>query len=205
MLYSVYNIIFYLTFMQAIFNRDQSLHICCEEITSKVEGLFHIIPFTLLRHTENVDFHSIPYLDHINSMERVIHADGAVSPWPVWDIAEPWYMHAHQEDNLITVSGVRHVELYHPKFSGWKIEQFEISKDYIKHNGEIICDWPWILGWPTGVYHRNSSTKTSSSLNLWIRFEGFDVDTEFNIYDIDIEAGKVHMIREWSLDQPSTL
>jgi len=161
MLYSVYNIIFYLTFMQAIFNRDQSLHICCEEITSKVEGLFHIIPFTLLRHTENVDFHSIPYLDHINSMERVIHADGAVSPWPVWDIAEPWYMH--------------------------------------------VCDWPWILGWPTGVYHRNSSTKTSSSLNLWIRFEGFDVDTEFNIYDIDIEAGKVHMIREWSLDQPSTL
>ncbi len=196
---------FYIKIMQTIFNRDQSLHLLCDDVTHKEKGLFHIIPFKLLRHTDSVDFHSIPYLDHVNAMERVIHEDWAKSPGKVWNVAEGWYMHAHQEDNLITISGVRHVELYHPYFSKWKIEKFEISKDYIKHNWKIICDGPWILGWPTGVYHRNSSTRTSSSLNLWIRFDWFDVDTEFNIYEVDVEMWEVHMIREWSLDQPAAL
>ncbi|MCD5380928.1 hypothetical protein LR004_03280 [Candidatus Gracilibacteria bacterium] len=191
--------------MQTIFNRDQSLHLLSTDVTDKVKGLFHIIPFKLLRHTDSVDFHSIPYLDHVNAMERVIHEDGAKSPGKVGEVEEGWYMHAHQEDNLRTVSGVRHVELFHPFFSKGNIEKFEISKDYIKHNGKIVCDGPGILGWPTGVYHRNSSTRTSSSLNLGIRFDGFDVDTEFNIYDVDVEKGEVHMIREGSLDQPAAL
>ena len=191
--------------MQTTYSRDQSLHLQEENIISKKEWLFHIIPFTLLRHTESVDFHSIPYVDHINAMERVIHWDWAKSPWRVWEVLEAWYMHAHQEDNLVTISWVRHVELYHPVFSDGKIEKFEISKDYIKHNWKIICDGAWLLWWPTGVYHRNSSIKTSSSLNLWIRFDGFDVETEFNIYNVDIANWKVSMLRKGSLDQPTVL
>ena len=74
---------------QALYPRDQSLHtLCdsgdfCENISHKIDGLFHIIPFTLLRHTDNVDFHSIPFLDHVNSMERVFHGAGAKSPGKV--------------------------------------------------------------------------------------------------------------------------
>ncbi len=187
-----------------IFERDQSLHIC-EEVTEKVEWLFHIIPFKLLRHTENVDFHSIPYLDHINAMDRVIHLRWAFSPWKVWNIEKWWYMHPFQEDNLITMDWVRTVELCHPDYSNWKIETFEIAKNYIKHNWKIVCDWPGILGWPTGVFHRNSSKEGSSSLNLWIRYKWFNVNTEFNIYDINFKNNKIDMIRKGSLDQPSVL
>lgn len=181
------------------YSRDLSLHLMDEKIVEKIEWLFHIIPFTLLRHTDRVDFHSIPYIDHINWMERVIHWIWAKSPWKVWEIEEGWYMHPSQEDNLITVSWVRHVELYTPEH--WKVEKFEISRDYIKWNWKIVCDWPWILGWPTWVFHRNSSINGSTSLNLWIRFKWFNLDTEFNIYDIDFETNKVRVIREWKLDQ----
>ena len=185
-----------------LFSRDNSLHLACADIIYKKEWLFHVIPFELLRHTENVDFHSIPYLDQINSMDRVIHSPWALSPWKVWEVAEWWYMHPAQEDNLITTSGNRIVELYHPEFSDWKIEIFELSDKFIKHNWKIICDWPWILGWPTWVYHRNKSPEGSASLNLWIRFEGFDIDTEFNIYDINEETWKIKVIRKGSIDQP---
>jgi hypothetical protein len=188
-----------------LFDRENSLTLACADITHSKEWLFHIIPFSLLRHTDNVDFHSIPYLDQINSMDRVIHSPWAVSPWKVWEVAEWWYMHPSQEDNLITTSWTRIVELYHPKFSDWKIEKFELWDKYIKHNWKIICDWPGILGWPTWVYHRNNSPEGSASLNLWIRFKGFNVDTEFNIYDIDLKTNKVSVIRKGSLDQPSAL
>ena len=194
---------------QALYPRDQSLHtLCdggdfCENISHKIDGLFHIIPFTLLRHTDNVDFHSIPFLDHVNAMERVFHGAGAKSPGKVWDIAEGWYMHPSQEDNLITLDGYRVVELYTPQHG--KIETFEISANYIKWNGKIVLDWPGILGWPTGVYHRNNSLIPSASLNLGIRYEGFDVDSEFNIYDVDTKNAEVHMIRKGSEDQPAAL
>lgn len=188
-----------------LFPRDNSLHLACADITHKKEWLFHVIPFELLRHTDNVDFHSIPYLDQINSMDRVIHSPWAISPWKVWEVSEWWYMHPAQEDNLITTSGNRIVELYHPKFSDWKIERFELSDKFIKHNWKIICDWPWILGWPTWIYHRNKSPEGSASLNLWIRFEGFDIDTEFNIYDINQKTWEIKMIRKGSMDQLSAL
>lgn len=188
-----------------LFPRSNSLSLVCADITYSKEWLFHIIPFSLLRHTENVDFHSIPYLDQINSMDRVIHWKNAVSPWRVWDVSEGWYMHPSQEDNLITTAWTRIVELYHPEFSDWKIEKFELSENYIKHNWKIVCDGPWILGWPTWVYHRNNSPEGSASLNLWIRFEWFDVDTEFNIYDINEKSWEIKMIRKWSKDQPSAL
>lgn len=192
----------YLIIMQ-LYSKKCSLHLKNDDITEKIEGLFHIIPFKLLRHTNKVDFHSIPYLDHVNSMERVIHDAWAKSPWIVWDVKEGWYMHSNQEDNLITLDWVREVELYHPSHK--KIEKFEISANYIKWNWKIVLDWPWILWWPTWIYHKNNSLISSSSLNLWIRYEWFDVDTEFNIYDVDTNNWKVKMIRKGSLDQPSNM
>lgn len=171
-------------------------------ISKKVEGLFHIIPFTLLRKTNKVDFHSIPMMDKITGIERVMHEEGALSPGSVAEVEKPWYMHPSQEDNLITLFGARIVELYHPDFEG--IHTFEISADSIKYNGEIICDTPAILGWPTGVFHRNSSPYAggSVSMNLGIQFSTFDVKHEFNIYDIDLKTGKHRVVREGFLDQP---
>lgn len=182
------------------YSRDLSFHLKNDEIVEKIEWLFHIIPFTLLRQTENVDFHSIPFIENINAMDRVVHGNWAKSPWKVWKILEWWYMHPAQEDNLITLNWVRIVELYNVRH--WKIEKFEISPNYIKWNWKIVLDWPWILGWPTWVFHRNSSPNGSTSINLWIRFKWFNIDKEFNIYDVNLETKEVKVIREWRLDQP---
>ena len=188
--------------MRRVF-QDGHLHTEDSIITKKVEGLFHIIPFTLLRKTNKVDFHSLPMMDRITGVERVMHEQGALSPGSVDDTQKPWYMHPSQEDNLITMAGSRIVELYHP--SHGKIETFEISPDWIKHNGEIVLDEPGILGWPTGVFHRNSSPYEggSASLNFGIQFSTFDVQYEFNIYDLDPTTGKFWVIREGHLDQPA--
>lgn len=182
------------------YSRDLSFHLKNDEIIEKIDWLFHIIPFTLLRHTNGVDFHSIPFIENINGMERVVHWKWAKSPWKVWEIEEWWYMHPSQEDNLITLEWVRIVELYTPKH--WKIEVFEISPDYIKLNWILVLNWPGILGWPTWVFHRNSSINGSVSMNLWIRFKWFNIDTEFNIYDVDFVNKKIKVIRKWNLDQP---
>lgn len=179
-----------------------SVHNENDAIVAKVEGLFHVVPFTLLRQTPSVDFHSIPFIERATGMERVIHAQGAHSPGAVDEVKYPWYMHPNQEDNLFTIVGTRTVELYHPDHG--KIETFEVSKNQIKRNGVVILDEPGILGWPTGVFHRNSSLQEggSSSLNMAMRFEHFNIDYEFNIYDIDMETGKARVIREGHLDQP---
>lgn len=172
-------------------------------ISVKQEGLFHVIPFTLLRQTNKVNFHSIPMMDKITGIERVIHEEGAKSPGSIGAVEKPWYMHPSQEDNLITLAGTRLVELYHP--SHGKIETFEISAEKITHNGAVILDGPGVLGWPTGVFHRNSSPfpEGSISMNLGVQFPTFDVRYEFNIYDIDMETGKHTVIREGHLDQPN--
>jgi len=170
-------------------------------IIQKHEGLFHVIPFFLLRKTNKVNFHSIPCMERITGIERVVHEQGALSPGSVAEVQKPWYMHPNQEDNLITLFGSRVVELYHPSHD--QIETFEISAERIVHNNVTILDGPGILGWPTGVFHRNSSPYQggSVSLNLGIHFEDFNVDTEFNIYDLDITTGKHRVLSEGHLDK----
>lgn len=181
---------------------EGSVHLRDDLISLKTEGLFHIVPFELLRKTPSVDFHSVPFSPSFNGMDRVIHQQGAVSPGAVGEVARPWYMHPWQEDNLITLHGRRIVELYHPTHG--KIETFEMHPDHIKWNGEIVLEGPGILGWPIGVFHRNSSPFEGGSVscNLAVRFENFNVDTEFNIYDLDLEKNEAKMIRLGALDQP---
>jgi len=42
----------------------------------------------------------------------------------------------------------------------------------------------------------------SASLNFAIRYSGFDLDTNFSIYDLDMVAGIYREIRAGHLDQP---
>ena len=179
--------------------QGQPIHDMHEHLFMKEEGLFHILPLNPLRKTNKVDFHYVPDFCHFNGMDRVIHKAWAKSPWPVWDESEVWYMHHWQEDNLMTLDGVRHVELYTPKHG--KIERFEISADWIKRDGEIIYEGPALLGWPSEVFHRNYSEQWSSSINLAVRNSKFDVDHEFNIYSLKIDTWESCVVREWKLDQ----
>ena len=179
---------------------DKNIHEKNDKIVKKVEGLYHIIPMKQLRHTENVDFEVMSFFEEFNWVDIVKHESWARSPGSVnweWDY---WYMHPAQEDNLITLHGNRYVELYTKEH--WKVERFEISYDRVKLNWEIIHEWPAILGWPTGVYHRNYSPEGSISMNFAVRSEKFDLDTEFNIYDVNTEFWEVRTVRLWKLDQP---
>ena len=180
---------------------ESSVHYRCDKIVKKVEGLFHIIPLEVLRKTENVDFNIMPLLPEFNGIDVVTHWPGAHSPWDVWEKTNLWYMHTGQEDNLVTLHGSRNVELYTKKHG--KIEKFEISHKQIKWNGEVVFDGPAVLGWPTNVFHRNSYPEGSVSMNFAVRTSNFNLDTEFNIYDVDTTTGEYEVVRLGKLDQPS--
>ncbi|MBW1903308.1 MAG: hypothetical protein JRJ20_17025 [Deltaproteobacteria bacterium] len=171
-------------------------------IVAGIPGLYKVVALQPFRKTEGVSFDILPknLVPKIDGVDRVIHNGTAVSPGPVGDILEPWYMHPHQDDNLIVLQGVRHVDIY-IKAHG-RIESFIVTPEYVKHNNKLLYDGPALLIWPRGVFHRiKSGENGSASINLATHYEGIDMRTNFNIYDLDISTGKFRVIREGSLDQ----
>ena len=173
----------------------------------EVKGLYCVIPLRVLRRTPGVAFDLVPTdaFPQISGLDRVIHEGGAVSPGPVGEVARPWYMHRYQEDNLVVLHGVRYVDIYTPTHG--KIESFTVEPQGVYRGEEMIFDGPAMLVWPCGVFHRIRSSETlgSASLNFAVRYEGFDLKTNFNIYDLNPETGEYRVIREGHLDQPGDL
>ena len=173
------------------------------DIHQKKPGLYRIIPLTVFRRTEGVSFDSIPVeaIPRIDAIDRVIHKSKAVSPGPVGDITRPWYMHPHQDDNLVVLNGTRLVDIYTKEHG--RIESFEVSADRITMNGELVYDGPAMLVWPRRVFHRVESLEEgSSAINFAVHYEGIDMRTNFSIYDLDLETGSFKVIREGFKDQP---
>ena len=171
-------------------------------IFKEVEGLYKIIPLKLFRKTEGVSFNILPkeIVPKVDAVDRVIHSKSAVSPGPVGDVAAPWYMHPHQDDNLMVLQGVRHVDIY-TRAHG-KIESFVVTPDKIMQNGQTVFDSAALLVWPKGVFHRiKSGEDGSASVNLATHYEGIDMRTNFSIYDLDTGTGKFKVIREGHQDQ----
>ena len=176
-----------------------------ELVFEQVAGLYRIIPLRVLRKTPGVSFDLVPteVLPHIDGIDRVLHDGGAVSPAAVGKVLRPWYMHPCQDDNLIVLHGTRYVDIY-TKAHG-QVESFDVSPHQIRHGGKIIYDGAAMLVWPRCVFHRiRSDEKTgSASLNFAVRYEGFDIRTNFNIYDLDSVGGEYQTIRDGYLDQPT--
>lgn len=173
-----------------------------KEVIDEIPGLYRIIPLQLFRRTAGVYFDVLPKesIPQIDAIDRVIHERGAISPGPIGGVLRPWYMHPHQADNLMVLHGSRHVEIY-TKIHG-RIEQFEVKPQEIRQNGKIICDTPAMLVWPRSVFHRiQSADQGSASVNLATHYKGFDIQTNFNIYDLDTETGEFRVIREGYKDQ----
>ena len=166
-------------------------------------GLYKIISLQPFRQTVGVRFDIVPtsIFPSIDGIDRVLHQTGAVSPGPVGDVSAPWYMHPHQEDYLLVLQGTRYTDVYTPEHG--RVEQFEVTPEYIKKNGRLVFDGPAMLVWPCGVFHRitSDSATGSASLNFAVRHEGFDIKTNFNIYDVNTQTGAYHVIREGHLDQ----
>lgn len=170
---------------------------------AEVPGLYKIIPLKPFRKTSGVTFDIVPpgILPQIDAIDRVIHENGAISPGSAENVERPWYMHPFQEDHLLVAHGTRYTDLYTTTHG--KIESFEISAQRILKNGEIFFNGPAILAWPCSVFHRiRSDEKNGSvSLNFAVRHTGFDINTNFNTYDVDVKKGEHRLIREGHLDQ----
>jgi hypothetical protein len=174
------------------------------EVVCEVPGLYQVIKFMPLRRTQGVAFDllSVEALGRIDAVDRVMHGPGAFSPGSVGEVERPWYMHTHQDDHLVVLHGTRDVEIY-TRAHG-RIERFVAEPDRIEMNGELLYDGPAALVWPRGVLHRVISRELgSASINLATHYEGFDLNTNFNVYDLDTETGRFECIREGRLDQPS--
>ena len=173
-------------------------------VIDEVKGLYKIIPLNPMRRTPNVAFDTIPVnaIPRVDSIHRVIHGSGAVSPAPMPDVDRPWYMHPFQDDNLLVVHGIRYIEIYTSKNGA--VESFTVTPHLIKKNGKLIFEGPAILSWPCNVFHRvQSCDKTGSvSLNFATHYDGFDSLSNFNIYDLNTDTGKYKVVREGKLDQP---
>jgi len=83
--------------------------------------------------------------------------------------------------------------------------EFVAAADAFLDQGKVVYDGAAMLVWPRGVFHRiRSDEKTgSASLNFAVRYEGFDIRTNFNVYDLDPLSGEYQMIRAGHLDQPT--
>lgn len=165
-------------------------------------GFWRIIKLKKFRRTEGVSFDIMPMevLPRIDGIDRVIHKRNAISPGPVGDVARPWYMHEHQEDNLLVLQGRRTAEIY--SLAHKRLEVFTVTPYSVERNGVVVCDEPAMVVWPVNVFHRISTAEEgSASLNFAVRHPGFDIQTAFDIFDLDTESGQYRRIREGKLDQ----
>jgi hypothetical protein len=168
----------------------------------EVKGFYQIIQLHNFRATEGVDFDLIPksFFNGVGSIDRVIHKAGAISPGAVGDVDRPWYMHPYQEDKLIVLHGVRNIELYSSQYN--LLENFVVTPDSIMMNGDTIVKGGGVLTWSPNIFHRvRSGEEGSACMNLATHFEGFDIRTNFNIYELNTNTGAFRVVREGHLDQ----
>lgn len=173
-----------------------------EYIHSEKPGFWRILLLKPFRKTPGVSFDIVPmeYLPKIDGIDRVVHDHSAISPGPVLGVERPWYLHPHQEDNLIVLQGKRMVDIYSAKYG--RVEHFDVEPDKIWHDGKLVCDQSAMLVWPVNVFHRIvSGEKGSVSLNFAVRLPGFDIKTNFSIYDLDPATGEYGVLREGWKDQ----
>ena len=165
--------------------------------------LYRLIPLRTLRRTKGVKFDEMVPSDipKIDGIDRVIHGPNSISPGPVGNIKRPWYMHPGQDDNLMVLQGERYIDIYEP--NTMKSASFIVSPDKIYKNDKLYYDGPAMIVWPAGVYHRIISGNGGSiSLNFATRNKDFNLDDNFNIYDLDKYTGKSKLIRKGTDDQP---
>ena len=174
------------------------------QVLDEIEGLYRIIALRPLRRTPRVRFDMVELqsLVRIDAIDRVIHEGAAVSPGPVEGVERPWYMHTSQDDNLLVLHGTRQVDIYTPQHG--RVEQFTVTADHVMRGDELLHEGAAMLVWPRGVFHRITSdpVEGSASVNLATHYDGFDIETNFSIYDLNVETGEYRVIRKGSLDQP---
>ena len=133
--------------------------------------MFELIPYTRFRDTPSVRFFDVTIADS-NARDLVVHRGPAVSP-PDAEESGAWqfYLHPHQDDNLLAASGGRTFYLVNLAWA----QPFHVVR--LESGGDI-------LNIPRGTFHRSLSDPDGSVvLNQAIREPGVCVEREFRVYD----------------------
>ena len=169
--------------------------------------MYRIIPLRVLRRTSGVKFDELVPSDipKIHGIDRVIHAPNSISPGPVDDVTpvvtRPWYMHSAQDDNLLVLQGTRYVDIYCPNRK--EKASFIINPDKVYKNDKLYYDGAAMIVWPAGIFHRIiSGLEGSISVNLSTRTKKFNLNDNFNVYNLCTTTGKYEVIKEGHEDQP---
>lgn len=132
--------------------------------------MFELISYHKFRDTPNVRFFDIT-IDTSNARDLVIHSGPAVSPNNDDDDFWQFYLHPHQEDNLMALSGGR--TFYLVNFT-WK-HPFHMVR--LEVGGDI-------LRIPPGTFHRSISDPDGSVvLNQAVRSTTTTLTREFRVYN----------------------
>jgi hypothetical protein len=169
--------------------------------------MYRIIPFRTLHRTAGVQFDEIAKSDipRINGIDRVIHGPNSISPGPVNDsvvpVHRPWYMHKGQDDNLLVLQGTRYVDIFNAKTR--EKASFVVTPNEIYKNDKIYFKGPAMVVWPAGIFHRIISGEEGSiSVNFATRNKNFDIEDNFNIYNLCTTTGDYYLLKEGVEDQP---
>jgi RES domain-containing protein len=133
--------------------------------------MFELIPWESFRDTPSVRFFDITVAGS-NASDLVVDSGPAVSP-PNDPETDAWqfYLHSHQEDNLLAMDGGRTFHLVN------------LSWNYPYHIVRLDCGGD-ILRIPPGTFYRSVSDPDGSLvLNQAVREEGASVVREFRVYN----------------------
>ncbi len=148
--------------------------------------MFELISYKRFRDTPSVRFFDIT-VQPSNVRDLVTHQGPAISPPDAPTGYWQFYLHPHQEDNLLALSGGR--TFYLVNFS-WNypfhIVRLEVDREILKI--------------PPGTFHRSVSDPNGSVvLNQGVRDAQATVESEFRVYD----SGKIpRLLRVTSASAP---
>ena len=132
--------------------------------------MFELLPYHKFRDTPNVRFFDIT-IPHSNARDLVFHDGPAISPNNTAGGDWQFYLHPHQQDNLLAVSGGR---TFHLINLAWN-EPYHVVR--LEANGDI-------LQIPPGTFHRSVSDPNGSLvLNQAVRTDKASIDREFRVYN----------------------
>jgi hypothetical protein len=132
--------------------------------------MFELVSYKKFRDTPSVRFFDVT-VPESNVRDLVVHEGPAVSPPDSEEGCWQFYLHPHQEDNLLAISGGR--TFYLVNFT-WNYP-FHIVR--LDSDGDI-------LRIPPGTFHRSvSDPKGSVVMNQAVRDEKASVQSEFRVYN----------------------
>jgi len=155
--------------------------------------MFELLPYQKFRDTPSVRFFDITIPDS-NARDLVFHDGPAVSPNNTPDGDWQFYLHPHQEDNLLALTGGR--TFYLINFA-WQTP-FHVVR--VESNREI-------LRIPPGTFHRSISDPNGSLvLNQAVRTAAATIEREFHVYNsAKIPRLQQMIVKMIEQDRPSVL